>query len=389
MRGAGALVLAGSAAAVVAVCVIAERRRRRRLHAEPTSAKAADAAAPTSAKAADAAAPVETVTPETVTPETVTPETVTPETVTPERKKDAVGPADVATPHTEESATRTMQKVRTDNRNVVRAWETREWNKARARIEAQSAKIKAKEDAGIKDPVKEYSKQLVAARKAGELTEQRVGQAEAEAVIGGLDKASGKRGEQREHSSTPGATPSSIAAELRRWPRPPSSSGCLGEVEAHDWPLYHDHYDWLDEMASAYTFADAGEVLRHLVFSANGETSQVKKLIFRQIRCLHCHSGTRAGHIPKKDKHLSLFDFQLVWLKAVHQQCDHPSVEKTVRVLIDYYRKVTADAPAAEAELFWRRRTDVTRGAGPSFDAYLPGVPGNYVFLRQPMKLDD
>ena len=38
----------------------------------------------------------------------------------------------------------------------------------------------------------------------------------------------------------------------------------------------------------------------------------------------------------------------------------HPTVEKTVRVLCDYYRKVTSQSPPAEAELFWRGRQDVT-----------------------------
>ena len=105
----------------------------------------------------------------------------------------------------------------------------------------------------------------------------------------------------------------------------------------------------------------------------------MKRLIFRVIRCQHCHSGTRAGHIPKKDKSCGVFDFQMVWLRAVEKQCDHPSVEKTIRVLIDYYRKVTSDKPGLEAELFWRRRTDVTTTRGPQFAAYLPGVPGNYM----------
>ena len=251
--------------------------------------------------------------------------------------------------------------------------------------------------------------QLVAAREAGELTEQRVGQEAAEATIGGLDKAIAQvappkaaeapvtlriiplsatavtvelkldfaSAAEQQPAAAVGATSPSIAAELRRWPRPPASSGCVGDVVEHCWPLYHDHYSWLDEVATTYSFADAGEVLRHLIFVANGETSQVKRLIFKVIRCLHCHSGTRAGHIPKKDKSCGIFDFQMVWLTAVHKQCDHPTVEKTVRVLIDYYRKVTSDKPGMEAELFWRKRTDITRG--PQFEAYLPGVPGNYM----------
>ena len=77
-----------------------------------------------------------------------------------------------------------------------------------------------------------------------------------------------------------------------------------------------------------------------------------------------------------------VFDFQLQWLTAVHTQCAHPTVEKSVRVLCDYYHHLTSEAPAVESELFWRRRADVTRfGYGaPSaeFGAHLPGVPGNF-----------
>ena len=105
------------------------------------------------------------------------------------------------------------------------------------------------------------------------------------------------------------------------------------------------------QVARKYAFADEGEVLRHLIFVANGESAQVgqrrlagqppdpaiwrhsdpapapllsralpgacraqtKRLIFLTIRCLHCHAGTRAGHIPKRDKHAPVFGFQLQW----------------------------------------------------------------------------
>jgi hypothetical protein len=46
----------------------------------------------------------------------------------------------------------------------------------------------------------------------------------------------------------------------------------------------------------------------------------------------------------------------------VQKQCSHPTVEKTVRVLCDYYRSTTSERPATEAELFWRGRSDTTRG---------------------------
>ena len=127
------------------------------------------------------------------------------------------------------------------------------------------------------------------------------------------------------------------------------------------WPLYHDHFAWLDEVAPRYAFADAGEALRHLVFAANAETPQIKKLIFLSIRCGHCHAGAGAagGGIPKKDKALDVFGFQMQWLRAVQQRSGHPTVEKTVRIVCDYYRKMTSDSARAEAELFWRSRENV------------------------------
>ena len=53
---------------------------------------------------------------------------------------------------------------------------------------------------------------------------------------------------------------------------------------------------------------------------------------------------------------LAVFDFQMAWLRSVQARSSHPSVEKTVRVLCDYYRKLTSDKPGLESELFWRNR---------------------------------
>lgn len=81
-----------------------------------------------------------------------------------------------------------------------------------------------------------------------------------------------------------------------------------------------------------------------------------------------------------------------LWLERVQAQCEHPSLEKTVRVLCDYYHQAVGFTPAKEAELFWRGREDVTRAGGrtaaatASFEAHLPGVPGNYFLNRKPNK---
>ena len=107
----------------------------------------------------------------------------------------------------------------------------------------------------------------------------------------------------------PGATEASIAAELQRWPTPPPGEASLELVEQawpltltlaltltltlpltltrtrtlpltlprpdphphphptptpkQVWPLYPDLSIWLDEMTAKYSFAEAGETLRH------------------------------------------------------------------------------------------------------------------------------
>ena len=45
--------------------------------------------------------------------------------------------------------------------------------------------------------------------------------------------------------------------------------------------------------------------------------------------------------------------------------------------------QVTSDRPGAEADLFWRNRTDVTSARKQKqFEAHIPGVPGNYFLAR-------
>ena len=228
------------------------------------------------------------------------------------------------------------------NRAVTREWERREWNKAKAKLDAAEARTKALEAAGV---------ETLQQRSARILSEMRAAQAQAEAeaaerpesaaLTEAASNASAAASEPSLPKPPPGATAESIAAELDRWPKPPptaagAEASPLALLPAQPWPLYYDHFDWLDEVASRYAFADAGEVLRHLVFCANGEPPAVKKLIFLIIRCLHCHSGARAGHIPKKSKALSVFAFQHQWLQAVQQRSKHPTVEKTVRIICDY-----------------------------------------------------
>ena len=268
---------------------------------------------------------------------------------------------------TDEKPRRRLRLVEA-NRSAVRDWEARQWAKAKTRMEVVAARAAANAAAGM-ETLQERTNRLLAEKRAA---------AEAEGPAAAVDvvetasesptSVSTKRltaesvavdrtGADRPTPKHKAVTWQSTAQELDRWPKPPSGlSEQAYELQEHVWPLYYDHTDWLDFIRSVYSFRDASEVLRHLIFCANGEVPQVKKLIFMVVRCQHCHAGARAGFIPKKDNALKVFQFQMQWLHAVQARSSHPTVEKTVRVLCDYYRKTTSSSPAAEAELFWKNR---------------------------------
>lgn len=191
-----------------------------------------------------------------------------------------------------------MHTLREQNKSVVRDWEAREWAKAKAKVQERVARAERMEAEGIPDPVREKSKALLAARKAreeaaaahgcDEPAKEPAGHAcrrkEASAGrAGGALPAKAAPLAQRNLMRPGGSNAMTIKEELKRWPHPPACAGCYGALVEHSWPLYFDHFDWLDEMASAYLFSDAGEVLRHLVYVANSEAPLVKKLIFKAL----------------------------------------------------------------------------------------------------------
>ena len=266
-------------------------------------------------------------------------------------------------PSEEKTFDQIMTELNDANKLAVKSWEKREWAKAKDRMERMAARTAKDEAAGVESLAEKSRKMLAAARATSDDAEKE-NQTGAQAMRPPVDE---QLTAAALAATLPGATEATVAAELARWPKPPADQLAPGalDLQTHDWPLYYDHFDWLDEVAVKYAFADGGEVLRHLIFTANGETPQMKKLIFTVIRCLHCHSGARAGHIPKKAKALAIFGFQRQWLTAVQARSSHPSIEKTVRVLCDYYRKVTSDKPGAEAQLFWNHRQEVVAPARP------------------------
>jgi hypothetical protein len=157
------------------------------------------------------------------------------------------------------------------------------------------------------------------------------------------------------------------SSDISRWPLPPSRTPqdkvrmCLPHKQIY--PVMKIHNDFLLCALKKYNFDSIDEVLRHLIYTANSEPSPIKKLIFKTIRCLHCHVGARADqHIKinlgtiksnasseeaseEKEEdptiepiNIAIHTFHYEWLSKVTESCNIASIEKCVRIIIDYYQ---------------------------------------------------
>jgi len=157
-------------------------------------------------------------------------------------------------------------------------------------------------------------------------------------------------------------------ADLSRWPLPPMTTPregvyLLSPME-HTWQLMPTHLRWIQACTKRYGFDDEDETLRHLLYIANSETPKQKKLIFRIKRCLHCHVGARGSQHPKVALKAKIHRFQWQWLQNVTSKCNIKSIEKSIRVICDFYQsrvqeaslKSTEEGIAKEREIFSIRR---------------------------------
>ena len=143
----------------------------------------------------------------------------------------------------------------------------------------------------------------------------------------------------------------------------------LSRNTKHKTALMPIQLQWLQECATKYGFADVDETLRQLIYLANSEPSTNKRLIFRIKRCLHCHVGARASQHAKVDLVAQVHAFQMQWLQNVTEKCDIKSLEKSVRIICDYYQSRVKQAEqegggkgvVKERELFSVRREEDPR----------------------------
>jgi hypothetical protein len=106
------------------------------------------------------------------------------------------------------------------------------------------------------------------------------------------------------------------------------------------------HSAWLTRCTQSYGFSSPSETLRHLIFFSNGESTANKRLIFRIKRCLHCHVGAPHNLHAKVTlpEEVYIYKFQLAWLETVTAKCNIKSLDKTIRIICDYYMSRTEQA---------------------------------------------
>mmetsp|Transcript_55514 Transcript_55514/g.89937 ORF Transcript_55514/g.89937 Transcript_55514/m.89937 type:complete len:157 (-) Transcript_55514:48-518(-) len=97
--------------------------------------------------------------------------------------------------------------------------------------------------------------------------------------------------------------------------------------------------NWLDDVAARRFENDVAAVLCFLIDAANATSKEMKREMFTVIRCIHCSQHCPRGG-DKKERTLQLKAYQIQWLSAVQKRCHHSSVQKTVRILCDFYYSI-------------------------------------------------
>jgi hypothetical protein len=76
-------------------------------------------------------------------------------------------------------------------------------------------------------------------------------------------------------------------------------------------------------------------IVERLIDYCNREDRKTKKTIFRVIRCHNCSQASTGG--TKIGISLSLPSHHVEWMTKVRMGCSHASVDKTLRILLEWY----------------------------------------------------
>jgi hypothetical protein len=80
---------------------------------------------------------------------------------------------------------------------------------------------------------------------------------------------------------------------------------------------------------------DLRYVVERLIDFCNREDRKTKIVIFRVIRCHNCSQASTGG--SKIGIKLALPSHHIEWMTKVRMGCAHSSVDKTMRILLEWY----------------------------------------------------
>lgn len=139
-------------------------------------------------------------------------------------------------------------------------------------------------------------------------------------------------------------------------PLTPCSTSVTDSGKCLTIPLCAEQMDWLKDVAKRHDLG-ADQALEKLIDRANVETPHCKRTIFLTIRCRRCLQHTRGG--DKRDYEITLPEHQWTWLENVQARSRHPTVGKTVRILLDFYIPLCLHDEDFEQALFQCPKRDI------------------------------
>jgi hypothetical protein len=123
------------------------------------------------------------------------------------------------------------------------------------------------------------------------------------------------------------------------------------QMEPHELLVCPDQSEWLQSNMRRHGYGSISAILSILIHFCNREAKARKSVIFRNPRCRRCTAATTGG--KKTLIRLGLSAEHWSWLVSVSEKCSHASVDKTLRILLDWYKLyATANNPHL-AEDIW------------------------------------
>ena len=109
--------------------------------------------------------------------------------------------------------------------------------------------------------------------------------------------------------------------------------------------LYGDQALWLKLMMEKFHLASVSAALGALIAYCRRLNDADRDFVFKRIRCRRC--GLR---LDKKERALQISANDAAWLQQVMKSYNHPSTDKSVRVMLDFAQEGKQQRYSSDAE---------------------------------------